>query len=162
MNFMNTKAISIESVHKSFKVKGESRAILRGVSLHVYEGKVVGFLGANGSGKTTTLSILADLLKPDSGHVSILGKQARFLMPLTKVMTYNLMVLGKALIVANSKLIPRVVKTDLLFNLNDSDYASLTMEYIKLKNQFVLLLSKVDGRLHSNVIVKLLNPEKET
>lgn len=45
-----------------------------GVSLHVGPGEVVGLIGPNGSGKTTTLNLLSGMLRPDSGHVSVDGR----------------------------------------------------------------------------------------
>lgn len=46
---------------------------LHQVSFKVFPNTVVGFIGANGAGKSTTLKILAGLLRPTSGEVSILG-----------------------------------------------------------------------------------------
>lgn len=44
-----------------------------GVDIQVPEGQVWGFLGPNGSGKTTTIRMLCGLLKPDAGHGTCLG-----------------------------------------------------------------------------------------
>jgi ABC-2 type transport system ATP-binding protein len=46
---------------------------LRGVDLEVRRGEVFGFLGPNGSGKTTTIRCLLDLIRPSGGTVRVLG-----------------------------------------------------------------------------------------
>jgi len=46
---------------------------LRGVTLEIEKGDCVGYLGPNGSGKTTTLKILTNLIRPTSGHTYIKG-----------------------------------------------------------------------------------------
>lgn len=61
--------IEVKELHKNF---GKARA-LRGLDLVVPEGKVVGFLGPNGSGKTTTIRILLGLLRADKGKISLFG-----------------------------------------------------------------------------------------
>ena len=43
------------------------------LSLDVIQGEILGFLGLNGAGKTTSIRILLDLLRPDSGNAFILG-----------------------------------------------------------------------------------------
>lgn len=65
----NTAAIQIEGLTKNF---GSVRA-LRGLDLSVPTGQVTGFLGPNGSGKTTTIRVLLGLLRSDGGRVSLLG-----------------------------------------------------------------------------------------
>jgi len=49
------------------------RVAVNGVSFCVQEGEIFGLLGPNGAGKTTTISILATLLPPDEGQVTIGG-----------------------------------------------------------------------------------------
>ena len=50
-----------------------ARWVLRGASLRVSRGEIVGLLGANGSGKSTVLRMLATLLRPTSGTASVCG-----------------------------------------------------------------------------------------
>ncbi|KIH97938.1 ABC transporter [Streptomonospora alba] len=50
---------------------------LSGVDLAVAEGDVFGFLGPNGAGKTTTIRILLDLIRRDTGDVTLLGGDPR-------------------------------------------------------------------------------------
>ena len=62
-----------------------------GVSFEIEPGEVVGFLGPNGAGKTTTLKMLAGLLYPTSGEISVLGhvpskREAAYLRRMTMVM----------------------------------------------------------------------------
>ncbi len=59
--------IEVEDLAKSY---GKIQA-LRGVGFKVYSGEVVGYIGPNASGKTTTLKILAGLLKPDYGVIRV-------------------------------------------------------------------------------------------
>jgi len=54
--------------------RGEKAFHVTDLSLHVPKGAVFGFLGANGSGKTTTFRLLLALLKPDSGRITVLGE----------------------------------------------------------------------------------------
>ena len=62
-------AISISGLVKTF---GATRA-LDGLDLEVATGEVHGFLGPNGSGKTTTIRVLLGLLRADRGQVALLG-----------------------------------------------------------------------------------------
>ncbi len=62
-------AIKIEQVRKSF---GKLNA-LRGVDLQIEQGEFFALLGPNGAGKSTLINILAGLMRPGSGHLSVLG-----------------------------------------------------------------------------------------
>jgi lantibiotic transport system ATP-binding protein len=53
--------------------KGEST--LSGINLQVKKGQIYGFLGPNGSGKTTTLSLLLGLIRKQKGSIEIFGKE---------------------------------------------------------------------------------------
>ena len=58
--------------HGLFKRFGSTVAV-QNVSLSVNPGEVVGLVGPNGSGKTTTIRMLLDILRPDEGSVSLFG-----------------------------------------------------------------------------------------
>jgi ABC-type multidrug transport system ATPase subunit len=66
---MNGYAIDVTGLRKSF---GDLK-VVEGLNLQVAEGEICGFLGANGSGKTTTIRMLCGLLKPDGGSGQCLG-----------------------------------------------------------------------------------------
>ncbi|SHE97056.1 ABC-2 type transport system ATP-binding protein [Kaistia soli DSM 19436] len=61
--------ISIVGLTKRFN----GRTVVDDVALEVRRGEIVGFLGPNGSGKTTTIRMICGLLKPDSGSGTCLG-----------------------------------------------------------------------------------------
>ena len=61
--------ISVSNVNKSF---GRSH-VIRDVSFEAAEGRITGFLGANGSGKTTTMRLISTILRPDSGSICVDG-----------------------------------------------------------------------------------------
>ena len=58
--------------HALRKVFGE-RVALEGLNLVVHRGEIFGLLGANGSGKTTTIRMLCGLLAPTSGDARVVG-----------------------------------------------------------------------------------------
>jgi ABC-2 type transport system ATP-binding protein len=69
----NVAAIVCRGVRKRFG----SVAALDGLDLTVAPGTVVGYLGTNGAGKSTTIRILLDLARPDAGEVRVLGADPR-------------------------------------------------------------------------------------
>ncbi len=66
-------AIEVEGLTKSFS----GRTVVRDLTMRVRRGQIYGFLGPNGSGKTTTLRMLCGLLTPDSGRGTALGLDIR-------------------------------------------------------------------------------------
>ena len=70
---MNTFAIDVSGLSKSF---GNKR-VVDNFSIRVPRGTICGFLGPNGSGKTTTIRMLCGLLTPDTGSGTCLGLDLR-------------------------------------------------------------------------------------
>jgi len=68
-----SRVIDVRGLNKSFGDKH----VVRDVSIAVDEGRITGFLGPNGSGKTTTLRLLCGLVTPDSGEGEVLGLNFR-------------------------------------------------------------------------------------
>src|SRR4051794_22095876 len=66
-------AVELLNITKTF---GRQVAV-QDLSLHVPEGSVYGFIGPNGSGKTTTLRMIMRIFYPDSGTISVLGEANR-------------------------------------------------------------------------------------
>ncbi len=66
-------AIEVEGLTKSFG----DRVVVRDLSMQVKRGSIYGFLGPNGSGKTTTIRMLCGLLTPDCGRGTCLGYDIR-------------------------------------------------------------------------------------
>jgi ABC-2 type transport system ATP-binding protein len=69
----NGIAIDVKGLTKSFG----GREVVHDLSMQVKRGSIYGFLGPNGSGKTTTIRILCGLLTPDSGEGTCLGYDIR-------------------------------------------------------------------------------------
>ncbi len=66
---MTDHVIDVRDLRKCF----DGRPVVDGLNLRVAQGEICGFLGANGSGKTTTIRMLCGLLGPDGGSGTCLG-----------------------------------------------------------------------------------------
>ena len=73
MNGGGDIAIDVHGLTKKF----DGRAVVRNLSMQVKRGSIYGFLGPNGSGKTTTIRMLCGLLTPDEGTGTCLGYDIR-------------------------------------------------------------------------------------
>lgn len=80
-NGVDSLAIETSGLTKSFS----GRNVVSDVSLRVPRGSVFGFLGPNGSGKTTTIRMALGLVAPNSGSVSVLGRPVEAGTQLSKV-----------------------------------------------------------------------------
>ena len=74
---MSDTVIEIRELSKEYRDFWGKRKVLAldRLTLDVYKGEVFGFLGPNGSGKTTTVKLLLGLLFPTNGHATVLGKE---------------------------------------------------------------------------------------
>ena len=63
--------VEVNHIVKSYADK----AVVNDLSFSVTQGEIFGLIGPNGAGKTTTIRMMMDIIKPDSGDVTILGKK---------------------------------------------------------------------------------------
>jgi len=64
-------AVEVNHIFKSYAEK----TAVDDLSFSVAQGEIFGLIGPNGAGKTTTIRMMLDIIKPDSGEVTILGKK---------------------------------------------------------------------------------------
>ena len=89
---LSTKAPGIKGTLKHFfKRESIEKKVVKNINFEIKEGEIVGFLGANGAGKTTILKILCGLLYPSSGYISVAGsrpfeRESSFLQKITLIM----------------------------------------------------------------------------
>lgn len=69
----NNYAIEIKDLKKAY---GRNK-VLKGLNLKIPKGAIYAYLGENGSGKTTTINLILNLLNPDSGSINVLGLDSR-------------------------------------------------------------------------------------
>ena len=67
---MTNDPIVVDNISRSF----DGQSVIKDLSFSIKPGSIYGFLGRNGSGKTTTIRMLAGLIKPAAGEVRIMGK----------------------------------------------------------------------------------------
>jgi len=73
---MSTTSSTALSLHNLTKRYDTTRGV-HNINLEVSKGEIFGFLGPNGAGKTTTINTILDILRPNTGTISILGHDHR-------------------------------------------------------------------------------------
>jgi ABC-2 type transport system ATP-binding protein len=68
---MDENAVSIQNVTKRFEK--EEKAALENINAFIPKGQMVGLAGPDGAGKTTLIRLMAGLLKPTQGHITVFG-----------------------------------------------------------------------------------------
>ncbi|MDO4963218.1 MAG: ABC transporter ATP-binding protein [bacterium] len=62
--------LEIKNLYKCY----DRKIVLDGINLKISKGKVIGLLGKNGTGKSTLIKLINDLLVPDKGKIRVMGK----------------------------------------------------------------------------------------
>lgn len=70
----NGPTVQVQGVSKRFG----STAAVADLSFEVHPGEILGFLGPNGSGKTTTMRMILDIIRPDEGTIRVFGESPSF------------------------------------------------------------------------------------
>lgn len=74
ISYRNLKKTSIKQILlPSKRQKTDNFVAVKGISFYVREGEILGIIGKNGSGKSTTLNALAGIFSPDSGTIDLKG-----------------------------------------------------------------------------------------
>ncbi|NKE09983.1 MULTISPECIES: ABC transporter ATP-binding protein [Kocuria] len=74
---MNTPAVQLIDLHKTFSTRGGKVRAVDGVDLVIETGEIVAFLGPNGAGKTTALDMVLGFTTPTSGQCLVYGSEPR-------------------------------------------------------------------------------------
>ncbi len=133
-------AIDVRGLTKSFG----GRAVVKNLSMRVRRGQIYGFLGPNGSGKTTTIRMLCGLLTPDSGEGTCLGHdiltESRKIKRRVGYMTQRFSLYQDLSIRENLEFVARV------FGLRDpAGAARASIERLGLKGRETQLASELSG-----------------
>src|SRR5687767_9464371 len=67
--------LELKDVRKGFGPAGKRTEVLGGINFSIERGEFVSIVGFSGSGKTTLISILAGLVRPDSGSITLNGRE---------------------------------------------------------------------------------------
>lgn len=69
--------IELRNVSKSYpkEIFSKKKKALHGLSLHLSPGKILGLIGVNGAGKSTTIRLIMDFIRPDSGMIYVFKKK---------------------------------------------------------------------------------------
>ena len=133
---------SIEVINLSKKYK--SKNAVSNINFKIGENEIVGLLGPNGCGKTTTIGMILGLLKPSSGQVLINGKN---------IETNKISLLHKMNFISPYIELPKKlkVKQNLIVygKLYNVDYLENRIDYLADKLRLTDLLDKITGELSS-------------
>ena len=124
-----TLAIDVQGLNKTFG----TRRVVKDVALQIEQGHITGFLGPNGSGKTTSLRMLCGLLTPDSGSGQVLGldfpREAAAIKRQTGYMTQKFSLYEDLTIEENLSFVARVYSLDRVAERVDQSLEKLGLQH---------------------------------
>ncbi|WNR42358.1 ABC transporter ATP-binding protein [Paenibacillus roseipurpureus] len=126
--------LSVNNLKKSIK----NKEIIKGISFDVYAGEIFGFLGPNGSGKTTTIRMLVDLIRPTEGTIHICGHDVH--------KEHNQAMSKVGCIVENPELYSYLTGWE-----NLEHFARMLPDVDEKRIQEVVDIVAMDGRIHDKV-----------
>jgi ABC-2 type transport system ATP-binding protein len=126
--------LSVKNVKKRIK----NKEIIKGISFDVYAGEIFGFLGPNGSGKTTTIRMLVDLIRPTEGSITICGYDVQ--------KYHNEALKNVGCIVENPELYPYLTGWE-----NLEHFARMLSDVNEKRIQEVVQIVGMDQRIHDKV-----------
>jgi nitrate/nitrite transport system ATP-binding protein len=118
--------LELKSVSKAFG----ATAVLKDVNLSINEGEFVAIVGYSGAGKTTLMSILAGLLKPDTGSVTLEGREMQGPGPDRGLVFQNYSLLPWLTVFENVKLAVDQVFT----GMSESERVAHTQKFVEMVN----------------------------
>jgi ABC-2 type transport system ATP-binding protein len=132
--------IDVSDLTKTFGGK----TVVDHISLSVEEGEIMGFLGPNGSGKTTTIRMICGLLTPDAGEGSVLGydvrRDSRLIKREVGYMTQKFSLYEDLTIAENLTFVARLYKLRPV-----ADYVERTLESLGLTSRADQLAGTLSG-----------------
>ena len=137
---MNDWAINVKNLTKKFG----NKTVVNNIDLQVPKGKIYGFLGPNGSGKTTTIRMLCGLLTPDGGEGTCLGfdilKQSKIIRKKVGYMTQKFSFWEDLTIRENIEFTAQIYGLD-----NIKERTNQTLEKLGLTNRAEQLAGTLSG-----------------
>ena len=137
---MNDWAINVKNLTKKFG----NKTVVNNIDLQVPKGKIYGFLGPNGSGKTTTIRMLCGLLTPDGGEGTCLGfdilKQSKIIRKKVGYMTQKFSFWEDLTIRENLEFTAQIYGLD-----NIKERTNQTLEKLGLTNRAEQLTGTLSG-----------------
>jgi nitrate/nitrite transport system ATP-binding protein len=144
--------IDVAGVSKAFPTAGGLRPVLHQASFTMARGEFVSIVGAMGSGKSTLLGILAGLIRPDAGSVSIAGTEVRDIQRHTSVVFQNYSLLPWLTALENVRLAVGSAFPD-LSRTEQRARAQRTLEMVGLGNAVGRRPAQLSGGMRQRVAI---------